>query len=563
MFERHSEAIYELLREDEDIDPIRLADLREEGRAAGRSLADVVIDGGWMEKPVLLAKVAGHLGCGFVAEVPAVLPGEVVTLLPGALARAYGVVPLRAAGHDGDILAADPFASETASELNFALGRQVHLLVGDPAKVELLIKQHYGEDEARPDEVLREIDVDEFAGADGAITANDLKTMAGQTPIVRFVNLVLAQAIRDQASDIHFEPSEQEFKIRYRVDGVLYEMTPPSKALALPITSRIKVLANLDIAERRVPQDGRIRISLAGRAVDLRVSTLPTQFGESVVLRVLDQSAVQLELAALGMPADVQAGVQQIIRRPNGIFLVTGPTGSGKTTTLYSGLRAINQPELKLLTIEDPVEYELEGVMQVPINPAARLTFASALRSFLRQDPDVIMVGEIRDLETAQIAIQASLTGHLVLSTLHTNDAVSAVTRLRDMGVAPFLLASTVEAVLAQRLVRRICPHCRTAGEPAPALLAQLGVAGASLGNREVFRGRGCAHCSGTGYRGRMGIFEWLVLSEPLRELVAAGAPAHLIRQSAREQGMRSLRAEGLRAVFDGATTLEEILSYT
>ena len=564
MFESHSEAIYELLRADGQIDPIQLKDLREEGWVAGRSLADIVIEGGWTEKPTLLAKVAGHLGCAFVADVPAVLTDSVATLLPGALARSYGLVPLRAAGHDLEVLATDPFASETAGELNFALGRTVRVLVGDPAKIATLIKRHYGEDEARPDEFLREIEAENFAGADETFTADDLKEMAGQTPIVHFVNLVLTQAIRDQASDIHFEPFEQEFKIRYRVDGALYEMTPPSKALALPITSRIKVLGNLDIAERRIPQDGRIRMSIASRAVDLRVSTLPTHFGESVVLRVLDQAAVQLDFETLGLPEDVRAGVQQVIRRPNGILLVTGPTGSGKTTTLYSGLRAINQPALKLLTIEDPVEYEIEGIMQVPINPAAGLTFASALRSFLRQDPDVIMIGEIRDLETAQIAIQASLTGHLVLSTLHTNDAVSAVTRLRDMGVAPFLLASTVEAVLAQRLVRRICPHCRTAGEPAPALLAHLDAAGAArVGNRPVFHGRGCAHCNGTGYRGRKGIFEWLVLSESLRELVAGGAPAPVIRQAARDSGTRSLRAEGIQAVLDGTTTLEEVVNHT
>ena len=293
------------------------------------------------------------------------------------------------------------------------------------------------------------------------LTETDIEQLAGQTPIIRFVNLVLGQAIRDQASDIHFEPFEHEFKIRYRIDGALYEMAPPPKALALPIISRLKVLANLNIAERRLPQDGRIKLTIAGRAVDLRVSTLPTQFGESVVLRVLDQSAVQLELGQLGLPAAIQAGVEEIIRRPNGIFIVTGPTGSGKTTTLYSCLKMLNTIDAKLLTVEDPVEYEIDGIMQVPVNLAAGLTFARALRTFLRQDPDIVMVGEIRDLETAQIAIQASLTGHLVLSTLHTNDAAGAVTRLVDMGIEPFLLASTLEAVLAQRLVRRICGSCR------------------------------------------------------------------------------------------------------
>ena len=377
------------------------------------------------------------------------------------------------------------------------------------------------------------------------------------------MNLVLGQAIRDQASDVHFEPFEHEFKIRYRIDGALHEMAPPPKSLALPIISRIKVLANLNIAERRIPQDGRIKIAVAGRPVDLRVSTLPTQFGESVVLRVLDQSAVQLDITQLEMPADVFAGVQELVRRPNGIFIVTGPTGSGKTTTLYSGLRVINTIDLKILTAEDPVEYEIEGIMQVPVNPLVGLTFAAVLRSFLRQDPDVIMVGEIRDLETAQIAIQASLTGHLVLSTLHTNDAAGAVTRLVDMGVESFLVASTLEAVLAQRLVRRICRQCKTAYDPAPEMLTQLGLRSNGSGDRQFSHGRGCPACSQSGYRGRLGIYEWLRVSEPVRDLITARAPTLVIRQKAIEHGMRTLRDDGLRAIFDGHTSVEEVIKYT
>ncbi len=353
----------------------------------------------------------------------------------------------------------------------------------------------------------------------------DLAILAGQPPIVGFVNQVLAQAIRDRASDVHFEPFANELKIRYRIDGTLCEAPPAAVGRALPVISRIKVLANLNIAERRVPQDGRIRTTLDGRAVDLRVSTLPTQFGESVVLRVLDQSAVQLDLTALGLPGDILPGVQEVIRRPSGMFLVTGPTGSGKTTTLYGALNALNTPELKLLTIEDPVEYEIDGVMQVPINPMAGLTFASALRSFMRQDPDVVMVGEIRDLETAEIALQAALTGHLVLSTLHTNDAPAAITRLVDMGAEPFLLAATVEAVLAQRLVRRICSQCRQQHEPPAELLAQLDLVAPGRRGQPFYRGGGCAECAETGYRGRMGIFEWLVPTDSLRELVTERAP--------------------------------------
>lgn len=377
------------------------------------------------------------------------------------------------------------------------------------------------------------------------------------------MNLVLAQAIRDKASDIHFEPFEHDYRIRYRIDGALYDMTPPPRQLALPIASRIKVLANLNIAERRIAQDGRIKITLADRAVDLRVSTLPTQFGESVVLRVLDQSGVQLDIFHLDPPADIANEVDEIVRRPNGIFIVTGPTGSGKTTTLYSGLRVINTPELKILTAEDPVEYEIDGVMQVPVNSQIGLTFAAALRSFLRQDPDVIMVGEIRDLETAQVAIQASLTGHLVLSTLHTNDATGAVTRLVDMGVEPFLIASSLEAVLAQRLVRRVCRRCKRSYTPDPQWLDQVGVDRQAVGARPFFRGEGCEHCHQTGYHGRLGIFEWLRMNEPIRELVLNRAPGMSLHQTAIRQGMRTLRDDGLRAVLDGETTIEEVLKYT
>ncbi len=339
-------------------------------------------------------------------------------------------------------------------------------------------------------------------------------------------------------------------------------MAPP-KALALSITSRLKVLANLDIAERRVPQNGRIKLTIAGRAVDLRVSTLPTQFGESVVLRVLDQSAVQLDLTQLGLPEDVFNGIHEIIRRPNGIFIVTGPTGSGKTTTLYSGRRVINHPDLKLLTAEDPVKYEFDGIMQVSVNPLVGLTFAGALRSFLRQDPDVIMVGEIRDLETVQIAIQASLTGHLVLSTLHTNDAPDAITRLIDMGVEPFLTASTLEAVMAQWLVSRICPQCRPTYDPPAAMLQQLGIPYASVGDQHFSYGQDCAHCNQTGYRGCLGIYEWLMMTEAVRDLVVQKAPTPFIRRKAIEQGMWTLRDDGLRAIFDGATTIEEVVKYT
>jgi len=409
--------------------------------------------------------------------------------------------------------------------------------------------------------ILDGIDLNEVE--DEGMSLEDLLNMAGETPIIRFVNLVLSQAIRDKASDVHFEPFEDEFKIRYRIDGALYEMSPPPKELAIPILSRIKVIGNLNIAERRVPQDGKVRLTIAGRAVDLRISTLPTQYGESIVLRVLDQSATSLELDSIGMPPDIVEAVEKTIALPNGIFIVTGPTGSGKTTTLYSCLKRLNQVGSKLMTAEDPIEYEIDGIMQTSINASIDLSFANALKAFLRQDPDIIMVGEIRDLETAQIAIQASLTGHLVLSTLHTNDAAGAVTRLMDMGIEEFLIASSVEAVLAQRLLRRICPDCRQAHTPSLALLEQLELEPSMLADKEFYAGKGCETCANTGYRGRLGIFEMLTVNEAIRELIDVGEPAGAIRDRAVQQGMRTLREDGLRSIFTGATSVEEVIRYT
>ena len=564
MFDAHTQAILELCRDQKLLGEQALQDLQNEHRLTGKPLAALIVDQSLVPKAVFLRKVADSLALEFIDNLPASIPGDIVAALSAHHARMYGVIPLRADSQSVELLATDPFNAQIIDDLTFALGKDVSLLVADPERIETLIKNHYGEDDSSLDDILSEMGGENGPEANAEdLDADDLEQLAGQAPIIRFVNLVLAQAIRDKASDIHFEPFEHEFKIRYRIDGSLYEMSPPPKHLSLPITSRVKVLANLNIAERRIPQDGRIKLTLSGRPVDLRVSTLPTQFGESVVLRVLDQSAVQLDISQLGMPEDVFEGINEIVRRPNGIFIVTGPTGSGKTTTLYSALRIVNAPDVKLLTAEDPVEYEIEGIMQVPINHAVGLTFANALRSFLRQDPDIIMVGEIRDLETAQISIQASLTGHLVLSTLHTNDAAGAVTRLVDMGVEPFLIGSSLEAVLAQRLVRRVCSGCRTAYEPPGTLLQQLGIDPVDIGNREFFYGKGCNVCNNSGYKGRMGIYEWLRMSESIRDLVVQKAPTLVIKQKALEQGMRTLRDDGLRAIFDGATSIEEVVKYT
>ena len=557
MYDGHDQAIAALLRETDLLPEETLAALCEECRLTGRSLAGTVVGRGFVEGRALLHRVAEHLGLACVEDPPSAVAREVAASVPGDLARRYAVVPLRADAGSIELLAVDPFQPGLAGDLTFALGRDVRLVVADPGRVRHLLRIHYGGEaggDGRPAG-----DAVRAGEGGGGPTEADLEQKAGQTPVVRFVSHVLSQAVRDHASDIHFEPFEGDFKVRCRIDGTLREVPPPPAHLAQPVISRLKVLAGLNIAERRVPQDGRIRFAVDGRSVDLRISTLPTQSGESVVLRVLDPSAAPLQLAELGMSPETAAGLQAVIHRPGGILLVTGPTGSGKTTTLYGCLRMINHPELKVLTAEDPVEYEIEGVMQLPVNPAIGLTFATALRSFLRQDPDVLMIGEIRDLETAQIAIQAALTGHLVLSTLHTNDATGAVTRLIDLGVEPYLLCATLEAVLAQRLVRRVCPVCREQTEPPASLLAELGQELMPTTLRGFHRGRGCAACQQTGYSGRTGIFEWLQLSEPLRELVRQRAPALDIKRLAVERGMQTLRAAGLRAVFDGLTTPEEL----
>ncbi|MCH8881664.1 MAG: type II/IV secretion system protein, partial [Planctomycetes bacterium] len=387
--------------------------------------------------------------------------------------------------------------------------------------------------------------------------------MMDSTPVIRLLNLVLFQAIKDKASDIHFEPFEDEFKMRYRIDGVLYDMVAPGKHIATALTSRIKVMANLDIAERRLPQDGRIELTMAGNPIDLRVSVLPTMHGESVVLRVLDRGNVSLDIEKLGLRADDQAVFRRLIKKPNGIIVNTGPTGSGKTTTLYAALNTLNSPEVKILTAEDPVEYDIDGLVQCQVNPDIGLTFARCLRSFLRQDPDIILIGEIRDLETAQIAVQASLTGHLVFSTLHTNDAPSAIARLMDLGLEPFLITATLEAIVAQRLVRRICTYCKEEFTPTEELLMELDLTPADIEGKMLYYGKGCDYCNHTGYRGRLGIFEIMILSDELSELIMRHASTNIIRQQAIKEGMRTLSQGGLLAIFDGHTTIEEVAKET
>jgi type IV pilus assembly protein PilB len=562
MFEDHNDTIYEILRDGEFLSIEQLDEFKETHVHTGKDLASVVVDSGLVERSSLLEAVADYLGYEYLESPPKVIEESIARSIKRAVARMYMVAPLKVDATSIDLLAKDPFNPSIVDDLTFSLNKDVNLVVCDPALIEPIIDATYGEEDTSIDSILGELG-DDFLPEGQELTDSDLTNLANQTPIIRFVNLVLQQAIKDKASDVHFEPFENQFRIRYRIDGALYEMAPPPRNLSVPVISRIKVLSSMNISERRIPQDGRIKMTISGRPVDLRVSTLPTQFGESVVLRVLDKSVVNLDLDQLTMPEDVLENIRKTVDRPNGIFIVTGPTGSGKTTTLYSALREVNSVETKILTAEDPVEYEIEGIMQVAVNHQVGLDFARALRAFLRQDPDKIMVGEIRDLETAQIAVQASLTGHVVLSTLHTNDAAGAVTRLIDMGLEPFLISASLEAILAQRLVRRICKHCRTSYEPTSELIEMLEVDPLEIADKEFFFGAGCPECAKTGYKGRLGLFEMIMVTDAIRELINRRAPTLAIRQKALEQGMRSLRDDGLRAIFDGNTTIEEVLKYT
>ena len=546
------------------LDEATADELLNEAINSGHSIDEIMSDQGVATPEVFSQVVAGELGVDAVnldhfEPIPALLH-----LLPSGMARLHEVFPVTASGNVITVALANPLDTQALDDLRFTLNREIIQVVAPRLQVEELIKQYYGDEDTSMEDVLKQlVDTEVTEVHEEDLNFEAVAAEANATPIIRYVDLILDRAVQAQASDIHFEPFEKEFKIRYRVDGALYEMEPPPRHLALPVISRIKVLANLNIAERRVPQDGRIQRQVAGKTIDLRVSSLPTQFGESVVLRVLDRSAVKLDLETLQMPKDIYEFILEVIEKPNGIFIVTGPTGSGKTTTLYACLNKINTIDSKLLTAEDPVEYEIDGIMQVPINDAIGMSFSRVLRAFLRQDPDRIMIGETRDLETAQIAIQASLTGHLVFTTLHTNDSTGAVSRLVDMGVEPFMISASLEGVLAQRLVRRICSKCKTAYEPDEAILSQLGLSLYDIGDKTFYFGKGCPECNHTGYKGRKGLYELLKISDPIRMMINERAPGVVLRQKAMELGMSTLRADGLRCIFDGVTTIEEVLKYT
>jgi len=556
--------VAELFVEQHVLQPSQAEDVLNEANLNGKTIAQAMVDSGFVDESGFYHIIADALGTEYVDLSDKQIAAAILKLIPSGLARLHRALPIGLSGNTLRVALADPLDPRAAEDLRFALGKDVDVVVAPTEQIDERIKEYYGSDTTSMEDVLRQLgEAGDLLQIRGDETAAAVEAEANATPIIRFVDLILYQAIQDRASDIHFEPFENEFKIRYRVDGALYEMSPPPRHLALPVISRVKVMANMNIAERRLPQDGRIQKNIAGRHVDLRVSTLPTQFGESVVLRVLDRSTVNLDLEMLGMPDYIHKYLLEMIERPNGIFIATGPTGSGKTTTLYSCLRKINTIDSKLLTAEEPVEYDLEGIIQVPVNENIGLTFARVLRAFLRQDPDRIMIGETRDLETAQIAIQASLTGHLVFTTLHTNDAPGAITRLIDMGVEPFLISATLEAVLGQRLLRSICPNCRANYKPNESLLAQLEISKRDIGDRKFFYGKGCDACNNTGYKGRKGIYELMKITDPLRELINERAPTVTLKQKAVELGMITLRQDGLRSIFAGDTTIEEVLKYT
>jgi type IV pilus assembly protein PilB len=541
-------------------------------------LGQLLVELGHITQRDVAEALAGQAGMAFEDLEGRTIPDEVRNALPAETAMAYQVIPI-----DYDpkirkikIALKSPSNFRAVDDLKMLMGLKVEAVVADEKQVDALLQKMYAGQKQSVLDVVSEMASDQKlsklaktgaaggAASGASIDLDSVMEASEDNKVIKLLNLVLLQAIKDKASDIHFEPFETEFKMRYRIDGVLYEMVPPPKHLGPAITSRVKVMANLDIAERRLPQDGRVELQVGGRPVDLRVAVLPTMHGESVVMRVLDRTNVELSLDRVGLSqADLEV-TRAVMSKPNGIVIVTGPTGSGKTTTLYAALAELNDIETKILTAEDPVEYDIDGLCQCQINTDAGLTFAKCLRSFLRQDPDIILVGEIRDLETAQIAVQASLTGHLVLSTLHTNDAPSSIVRLLDLGLESFLLTATIEAVIAQRLVRTICSKCKEPYTPSEEQLMelQLPLEEVPAGTR-FYRGKGCENCHGSGYKGRTALFEIMVMDDGLRDLVMKQASTSVLRDEARKRGMKSLRESGLRAIFEGMTTIDEVVRET
>ena len=561
--------LLELLVKENLLSSDQAAKAAAEQRRTNERLGTILKRLGYLSDDDLLDFLSRKYGIPVINLQRVEVTEEIVRLVKKEIVSKYQVFPVRKVGNTLTLALSDPTVVLAIDDVQFATGLHVIPVLASESAIKEAIDKHYVDSAAKLDEILQK---EQQIGADALelvdksaqkVDITELGEEAGEAPVIRFVNLILADAIRKRASDIHLEPYEKVFRVRYRIDGVLHDVMAPPKAMEAAILSRVKIMANMDIAERRLPQDGRIRATVRGKDIDLRVSTMPTLHGESVVLRILDRSSTRHDFAALGFNGQALAGLKQALAEPNGIVLVTGPTGSGKTTTLYTALASLDSASQKIFTVEDPVEYELAGINQIQVQPQIGLNFASALRSILRQDPDIIMIGEIRDLETAEIAIRASLTGHLVFSTLHTNDAPSAFTRLIDMGIEPFLVASSVEAVMAQRLVRTICPVCKTEQKVERDYLRKIGFPEAEIATAKFYRGAGCEECRQLGYQGRMGIYELLILNEAIRPLILNRAPATTIAQRAMEQGMRTLRTDGWNKVRAAQTTIEEVLRVT
>ncbi len=536
-------------------------------RDEGGQIGQIMVRLGHLTEDQLQQGLARQAGLETVDLSTINFTSELLEAIDPETAKLFLVLPIRQEPGKLVVALANPQNKAVLDDLRFMTGGEVEGVIASEDEVRRLVDEHYGDASSTMESLVDEV-VEQVSGGGGGrrqegVDLADAEQMANSAPVIKLLQYILFQAIRDRASDVHLEPFEEDFKIRYRVDGALYELQAPPRHLALPLISRVKVMAGLDIAETRLPQDGRIEILIGGRPVDLRVSTLPTLFGESCVIRILDRTVVSLDLAQVGLrDADLDT-FKRLIKLPHGIVLVTGPTGSGKTTTLYSGLNYTNDVGIKIITTEDPVEYELEGIVQVQVNEEIGVTYSRCLRSILRQDPDMILVGEIRDYDTAQIAVEASLTGHVVFSTLHTNDAPLAITRMLDLGVEPFLVAATLEGVVAQRLVRTICKECKVTYEPGPEVLMELGLQKDDLQDKHFAYGTGCDACHGSGYKGRVGIFEILEISEATRQMIIKGVSSDAIREQARREGMRMLREAGLMAIFDGQTTVEEVLRET
>ena len=537
---------------------------------AGRKnpIGQILLDLGYVTEKDLKLALAFQLGMQYVEIQSLDVPEEIINLLTGQMAMTYRALPIEfdPSSNRLDIVIDSSDNFSATDDLQTLLDYNIRALITDTESLDAALNRYYGDKVESINEIISELADDSLPGLEdrgASIDISDLRQAADSSPVKRLLNLVLLQAIRDKASDIHFEPFEDDFKMRYRIDGVLYEMVPPPRSISVAIASRIKIMADLDIAERRLPQDGRIALVVQGRQVDLRVSVLPTMFGESVVLRILDRTQVDLDLDKLGIRDNDKKRLRQLIQKPNGIVIVTGPTGSGKTTTLYSALKELNTIDRKLITTEDPVEYDIDGIIQCQIRADIGLTFAACLRSILRQDPDVVLVGETRDLETAQIAVQAALTGHLVFTTLHTNDAPSSVARLVDLGVDNFLITATTEGILGQRLVRTICKNCRTTFQPSEEMLMELELSPEDTAGRHFYYGKGCDYCNNTGYRGRMGIYEIMTLNDEMREAIMANASSNELRELAIRNGMTTMRDAGISAIYDGQTTIEEIVKET